>query len=168
MRILVTEKERDLEELAASVARTPRAAGAALERIRQLNPHLAEAKKVPKGGMLLLPEGTDIKAGVGTSISGVSLENVAASFDSGIRAVATRASSRFETLAADQSAVRTALKGAAAKRVVDADPLLKKQLAAADAQFKAEQKLATESRDELAELSKVAQAEFERLLKLIG
>jgi hypothetical protein len=168
MRIFVTENEMDLEALASSLARTSRAAAATLERVKALNPHLADAARIPKGGVLILPEGPDIKAGAGTVVGGVNLGEIADRFGAGTRAQASRVEDRLESLTAERTTVRDALKGAAAKRLVESDPLLKKQLAAADAEFKAGQKRATEARAELVELAKAAQAEFARVQKLFG
>ena len=61
-----------------------------------------------------------------------------------------------------------ALKSAAAKRLVESDPLLQKQLAAAEARFKADQKRAAETQEQLDEVQKFALAEFEKLQKMLG
>jgi hypothetical protein len=168
MQIYIADKDTDLETLATSLARTPRAAAATLARVKALNPHLADAARVPKGGVLVLPEGPDIKPGAGTTVSHLPLDELAGGFSSGTRAQASRAAQRLESLTADRGAVRDALKAAAAKRLVDNDPLLQKQLSAADAQFKAEQKRATDSRAEIAKQAKAAQAELERMQKLVS
>lgn len=165
MRIFITDKETDLEALATSLARTPRASAATLARVKALNPQLADATRVPKGGVVVLPEGPDIKPDAGTTVSHVPIDELAGNFTSGTRAQASRAAQRLESLTAERSAVRDALKTVAAKRLIDNDPLLQKQLAAADAQFKAEQKRATESRAELARRIKAAQEEMERMMK---
>jgi hypothetical protein len=168
MRIFITEKETDLEALASSLARTPRAAAATLARVKALNPHLTDAASIPKGGVLILPDGPDIKAGAGTVVGGVNLGEVAGKFAVGTRVQVSRAADRLDSLTADRTAVRDALKSAAAKRLVDSDPLLQQQLADADAQARADQKSATEARAGIAELTKAAQAEFVRLQKLFG
>ena len=118
--------------------------------------------------MLILPDGPEIKTGVGTSVGGVNLGEFADRFGADTRAQVSRAADRLESLTAERAAVRDALKTAAAKRLVESDPLLKKQLAAADAEFKATQKRATEARAEIAEVNKAAQAEFARVQKLFG
>jgi hypothetical protein len=71
-------------------------------------------------------------------------------------------------LAADQRAVRDALKAAVAKRLVEGDPQLKKQLATAQARFEAEQKSVAKTRERLKEAAKTVEAEFARLQKLLG
>ena len=168
MRIFVTEKETDLETLASSLARSSRAAAAVRERVLALNPQFGDATRIPKGGVLILPDGPDIKAGAGTIVGGVNLGEIADRFGAGARAQVSRAADHLESLTVDRAAVRDVLKSAAAKRLVESDPLLQKQLAAADAEFKAQQKRATEARTEIAELTKAAQAEFARVQKLFG
>jgi hypothetical protein len=166
MPFLILDKETDLEALASSLARTPRAAAAVRERLVALNPQLADAKRIPKGGVLILPAGNDIKAGAGTKISGANLAEFAETFGAGTRAAASRAAERLESLTAERTAVRDALKPAAAKRLVESDPQLQKQLAAAEAQFKAEQKRAGDSRAKLAAAIKAAQAELARVQRI--
>ena len=168
MRIFIMEKETDLEALASSLARTPRAAAAVRERVLALNPHLADAKRIPKGGVLILPDSPELKAGVGTSVGGVNAAEIAERFSTGARDQLSRAAARLETLAADRATVRDALKSAAAKRLVASDPLLQKRLATADLEFKAGQKRANENQARIAEFTKLAQAELARLQKLIG
>jgi Phage Tail Protein X len=168
MRIFITEKETDLEALASSLARTPRAAAAVRERVLALNPHLADAARIPKGSVLILPDSPEVKAGVGTSVSGASAGEIAERFSAGVRAQLGRAAARLESLTAERAAVRDALKSAAAKRLVESDPLLQKQLGAAEARFKEDQKRAAETQEQLDEVQKFALAEFEKLQKMLG
>jgi len=160
----ITDKETDLEKLAASVARTPRAAEAVRARLEALNPQFA--KRVPKGGVVVLPEGPDIKAGAGSNIGRTNLDDLAERLKVGARESAKRAGARLELLTVDRTAARDALKTAAAKRLVESDPLLQKQLAAAEAHFKAEQKRAAEASTQLAEDAKLAAAELAKLQNL--
>jgi hypothetical protein len=168
MRIFITEKETDLEALASSLARTPRAAGAVRERVLALNRHLADAARIPKGSVVILPDSPEIKASVGTSVSGVSAGEIGQRFSAGARAQLSRAAARLESLNAERATVRDALKSTAAKRLVESDPQLQKRLVAADAEFKAEQKRATEFRALIEKAAGEAQAELARLQKLIG
>jgi len=168
MPIFITEKETDLETLASSLARTPRAAAAVRARVLALNPHLADAARIPKGSMLMLPDSPEFKADVGSSISGVSAAVVAGRFSAGARAQLSRVAGRLEAITAERAAVRDALKGAAAKRLVESDPELQKRLAAADVDFKAEQKRTAEVTAQLKETAKLAEAELAKLQKLFG
>jgi len=168
MRIFITEKETDLETLASSLARTPRAAAAVRARVLALNPHLADATRIPKGGVLMLPDGPEFKAGVGNSVSAVGADVIADRFSAGARASLTRAAARLESLNAERAEVRDALKSAAARRLVESDPQLQMRLAASDVDFKAEQKRTAEVTAQLKETAKLAEAELAKLQKLIG
>jgi hypothetical protein len=166
MRIFITDKESDLSALAAGLARNARAAGSTLERVAALNPHLADMARIPAGSVLLLPE-EELRAGAGTVAGGSTLGELGESVGAGIRAAATRVNARFETAVEDHNAVRDALKTAAGKRLLEADPLFAKRIAAAEAQFKVEQKEAAENKARFSEIQKSAQSEFARLQKLL-
>lgn len=166
MRIIITDAEGKLSDLVEGLARNSRVTGTTLERVVALNPQLADAARVPAGSVLVLPD-EDLKAGAGTVVGGATLTDLGETVGAGIRAAGTRAADRFTTLAEDRASVKEALKNAVAKRLVESDPLLAKQLEAAEARFKVEQKEATESKARFAQLEKSALAEFARLEKLL-
>jgi hypothetical protein len=166
MRIFITEKDSDLSALAAELARNARGAGRTLERVAALNPHLADVARLPAGTVLLLPE-DEVRAGAGTVAGGSTLAELSDTVGAGIRGAATRATQRFATIEEDHAAVKDALKTAPAKRLLEADPLFAKRVAAAEAQFKVEQKQATENKARFTEIQKAAAAEFARLEKLL-
>jgi len=63
---------------------------------------------------------------------------------------------------------RPAAKTRAPKRLLKADPLFAKRVAAAEAQLKVEQNQTTANKARFAEIQKAAAAEFARLQKLLG
>lgn len=162
----ITDQETDLGRLAASVARTPRAADAVRARLEALNPQFSG--RVPKGGVVVLPDGPDIKSGAGSPVRRVNLDELADRFKAGIRDSAKLAGGRLESLTVERTAARDALKTAVAKRLVESDPQLQKRLAAAEAHFKAEQKRAAEAAAQLADDAKLVQAELAKLHELVG
>ena len=119
---------------------------------------------VTKPGTDLPP---DLKAAAGTAAGGEELQAFVDEVDSGITAATKRLRTGYERLDADRSAIAAALKGAVVKRVIESDPILKKQLQAAEAQFKADQKRATEAQALLAEAQKLATKELAALQKLL-
>jgi len=168
-RIIITDKATaDLATLVASLSPGGRASGATLERVKALNPHLSDTMKLGAGTVVFLPETTGLKAGAGEPVGAESLETLGSRLRVGLRDVESRTASRFEALVADHGLVRTTLKTAAAKRLVEGDPQLKKQLAAADAHFETEQKRLAETRKQIKEAAKTVEAEFARLQKLLG
>jgi hypothetical protein len=168
MRIFIAKTNTSLQELTGSLLRKPADAGGALDRVMALNPHVEDFQKLSAGTVLILPDGPELKAGAGTTVGGEGLDDMAADLTRGIKAVGSRAGNRLDDLKADRSAVVAALKTVGAKRIVDSDPALAKRLEAAEAQFKVEQKLATETQAQLAGLQKTALAEFARLQKMLG
>jgi hypothetical protein len=168
MRIFITKTDTDLQALGASLSRKPSAAAATLERVVALNPQLANADRLVAGTVLLLPDSAELKAGVGTAIGSDNFADLVSDVTKGMKAASGRVTSRFETVAADHAAVKDALKTAAAKKLVEGDPLLKQKLATAEAKFKVEQKRATEAKSAFEETQKHALAEFEKLAKLLG
>ena len=118
------------------------------------------------------PQAEASAIGLSGAIAGLTirdnLSDLASDLGSGLKAVNSRFASRVDDIKADRAAVTTALKTAAVKRLVDGDPALSKQLTAADAEFKREQKRVEESEAQLAQVQKVALAEFARLQKLLG
>jgi tail protein X len=167
MRIFITDKESDLPAIAAGLARSARATDATLERVLALNPQIADTARVPAGSVLVLPD-ADVRAGAGAVVGGSTLGELGETVGAGLRAATTRVTERLEALTRDHAAVRDALKTAAAKRVIEGDPLLAQRLEASEARFKADQKEATESKARFSEIQKAALGEFARLEKLLG
>ena len=168
MRIFITDKAMDLSSLATALGRGGRMSAAALERVKALNPQLGESRKIAAGTALILPDISELKPDAGEAAGAPSIAEMSAHVNAGLRHVTDRIAERAAQLSADHTAVRDALKTAAAKRLIDSDPVLRKQLAAAEAELKAEQKLVAEAQARLADAGKLAQAELAKLHKLLG
>ena len=168
MRIFITDKAMDLSSLATTLGRGGRLTAAALERVKALNPQLGESRKIAAGTAVILPDLPELKPDLGEAAGAPSIAEVSAHVNAGLRHVTDRISERAAQLADDHRAVREALKTAAAKRLVESDPVLRKQLAAADAELKAEQKRVADAQAQLAAAAKLAEAELARLQKLLG
>jgi hypothetical protein len=168
MRIFVTKTDTDLKSLSASLLRTRADAGAALDRVRALNPQIEDFDNVAAGTVLVLPDAPELKPSAGSPIGSDHLAELAAGLDAGLEAIETRSADRLDALKADRTAVVAALRTAAVKRLVESDPALRRQVDAADANFKADQQRADDDRKRLAELQKAALAEFTRLQNLFG
>ena len=86
----------------------------------------------------------------------------------GLQATIGRTRAGFARLETDHADVASALKSAASKRIVESDPALKQQLQATLAQVKTDEKRAADTQLQLAELQKLAQAEFAQMSKILG
>ena len=168
MRILKTPNAKTTPQMLwRELLRDPTAASATPDLIKAVNPHLNLTRDVPANSVLLIPEAADLKAGAATPVGAEELDALGADIDAGLRAVGARVSAGVKQLEVDHAAIASALKTAVAKRLVESDPQVKKQLEAADAVFKADQKRAKETQVQLADLQKLAAAEFAGLRKLI-
>jgi hypothetical protein len=168
MRIFITDKAMDISSLATTLGRGGRMSAATLERVKALNPQLGEARKIAAGTAVILPDLPELKPDAGEAAGASSIAEVSAHAKSGFRLATERITERAAQLAADQAAVKDVLKTAAAKRLLESDPVLRKQLAAAEAELKAEQKRVAEAQAQLAAADALAQTEFAKLLKLLG
>jgi len=168
LRIVIIERVTDLANLVASLSRSGRASGATLERVKALNPQLSDTTKLGVGTVVFLPDTAELKAGAGEPAGAESLEMLGPRLRTGWRDLEDRNARGFDVLAADHAAVRGALKAVAAKRLVESDPQLVKQLAAAEKHFETEQKRVAEMRKQHEEAAKTVEAEFARLQKLLG
>jgi hypothetical protein len=169
MRIVMTSPDRatDPQTLWRELSSRPGGPSATPDLVKAFNPHLNFDQPLAAGSVLLIPDAADLKAGAGTAVGGDVLNEVFADVNAGLTATRKRVRDGFAQLEADHAAVASALKSAPSKRLVDSDPLLKKQLQSVDAQFKADQKRATETESQLAEAQKLAIQEFGRLRKLL-
>jgi hypothetical protein len=170
MRFFVTRTDGPTEPQAVfrEILTRPGVATATPDLVKAFNPHLDFTRPLPAGSVLLIPNTADVKAGAGTTIGAEELRQVLDDVDAGMTRVSERTRAGFEQLEGDRAAVAAALKPAAAKRLVESDPELKKQLDAAEASFKEEKKQASATEAQLAEVHKLAVEEFGRLRKLLG
>ena len=118
-------------------------AAPALQRIKDLNPHVQDLAQLKPGTVLLLPDLPDFEPGAGDPVAGEAFDGFAADVSNGLKASGTRLRAGMARRDADRKDVVAVLKSAAVKRVLDADPALRKQADEADARFKAEQKEGT-------------------------
>jgi hypothetical protein len=168
MRTAIIDQPTTLLAFTKSIVRAARSVEATLERLKTLNPHLADTQKLAAGTVLVIPDSPDVKPGVGEPV-GVqthSLTDFAAGLRTGLRDLAARHKQFAGERAAENAALRDALKAAPAKRLVESDPILKERLAAAETAFKVEQKRIAEVEAQLADTAKQVEAELAKMQKL--
>jgi hypothetical protein len=170
MRIFVTRAEAptDPETLWRELLKRGGASSTTPDSVKALNAHVKFDRPLEPGTVLLIPEATDLKANAGTPLRVDNIDEIRAETEAGFKATTSRVRGGFERIEADHAAVAAALKTAAAKRVIDSDPELKKQLQAAESRFKEEKKHAAEAESLLEEVRKLAMAEFAQLRKRLG
>jgi len=170
MRLVIISQATDLPALRKMLfksAQPAAASAAALERVQALNPHV-DLQHLAAGSVLLLPDLPGVNPSASRSISGDAFASLAAEAASGLKVSAERVRAGAESVAADRSGVTAALRTAAAKRVIESDPTLAKQLEAAAAHSTAQQKAAQEAAAALEKLAAQTAAELAALSKLFG
>lgn len=175
MRLIVIQQISDLQVLSARLlgnaagghAGTQEVSQATLEQIKMLNPH-ADFQRLEVGTVLLLPDTPELKdAADSQSLAGNSIEDFAKRTREGLEAVAQRMRSGAEALAADRADVTAVLKTTAVKRLIESDPLLKKQLDEAGGEFSDAQKQAKEASRQLEIFQTGLDVEFQILRKMV-
>jgi hypothetical protein len=169
MRMFILKKGSDLQGMSAELLKSGAAdtdtGRVTLERIKELNPHV-DFQRLDAGTVLLVPDAPDIKAGAAASVGGEAFDGFVGDVRSGLGASSTRIKQGFERIADDRSAVSAALKTASLKRLVQSDPALKKQLEAADLQFKADIKRGEEAQAALQRAQEQAIEELTALKRM--
>ena len=168
MRILKTPNAKtDPQALWREILRQPGAASATPDLIKALNADVNFKRDIPANSVLLIPNAADLKEGAGKSVGTDELDALGVDIEAGLKAIVARASAGFKQAEADHAAIGAALKVAAAKRIVDSDPQVKALLESSEAQFKEDQKRAKETQGQLADVQKLASAEFARLRTML-
>ena len=170
MRIFVTRADAptDPETFWRELLKRGGASSATPDAVKAFNTHLKFDRPLAPGTAVLIPDAADLKANAGAPVRLDSLDEILADADEGFKAMTARARAGFARIEADHAAVAAALKPAAAKRLIDSDPELKKQIEAAEERFKEEKKRGAETAAQLEEVHKLAMEEFAQLRKRLG
>lgn len=167
MRLIVIKQASDLQSLSARLLKRPSGGRggsheigqATLEQVQQLNPHV-DFQRIEAGTVLLLPDTPELKDTDSQSLAGDTFEDFITDTSEGFKAVTQRMRNNAETLDADRAAVNAAVKSAVVKRLIQSDPLLKKQIDEASSRFSDEQNKMQEAALLLAAMQKEMNAEF--------
>ena len=167
MRMIVIEQATDLPALTTRLLGAKAGAGASLDRLKALNPHV-DFGKLGAGTVLLVPDLPGLRDGQTGSIAGQTFDTfsqqVLASFDD----AATRVQAGHAARLSDQKELVALFKGAALKRAFEADPELKAQADAYAQVFKQDPADAKAADETLKALKDGVGAELAVLAKLLG
>jgi len=168
MRRFVIKEETDLKGLNAKLLRARIAktsARAAIDRLKALNPHV-DFTRLAAGTVLLVPDTPELKEGASASLGGETFEAFIKEVDTGLRISSARVKQGFERISLDRTSIAAVLRTAAVKRLVESDPVLKKQLESADARFKEDESKAQAEQKLLETTQKHAIEELTALARL--
>ena len=142
---------------------------AAMKRIAEVNPHIDFTKrKIPEGSVLILPDEPGIKRGdKGTEgPERRTYDELGANVFAGFQAAEERVGKAVEEAEAERAELAAAMKSAIAKRRMESDPDLHKQLGEALATTERRQKGLKESAANVGLMRKSFAEEFKLMEKL--
>jgi hypothetical protein len=143
---------------------------AVINRVAELNPHidLSKKKKIPPGAVLILPDEPGIRRGDKKTESREKLayDALGSAVFAGFEAAAKRVGSTVEAAEAERAELVAAMKSAIAKRQMESDPALHKQLGEALATAERRQKERKEAAANLDALQKTIAEELKAMEKL--
>lgn len=170
MRVILIKQASDLQALTTRLIgkKSAAASSAALDHLKALNPHV-DFNRIEAGTVLLLPDTPDIKADDrdSHSIADDTFEDLSRHMKEGFGAAAARVAKATDDLAADRSAVASAVKTAPVKRLIESDALLKKQLDEANEVSNAELKKLKDAAKQVETMWKAAGEELAALGQLL-
>jgi hypothetical protein len=159
MRVILLKQASDFQDLTSRLlGRRPAGSSAVtLDHLKTLNPHV-DFNRIEPGTVLLLPDTPDIRADDKDSLSPAddAFDDVVRHVDNGFQDAAAQIAKAVDELSADRVAIGLAAKTAEFKRLLESDPLLKKQLDAAAEASNAELKKVKEAAKQLEVLRKAA------------
>ena len=167
MRMIVIKQGTNLQALSTRLLAGGAGKEGALQSLQRLNPHVEDFAKIEAGTVLLVPDLPATRDGESTSISGEAFAVFREQVSEAVDAAVARVRSGYEALAAQRKDVTALLKTAAVKRMLEAEPDLRKQLDATTELFKQDQQRAKEAEKTLETLQE-ANHELRALAKLVG
>ena len=167
MRVIVTDKKTDLRALSSRLWGDEAGRGSALDKLKNLNPHV-DFKKIEPGTVLLIPDAPGFRDTESFSVTAGAFDALREQMLASVNAAASRLRGGYKALMAEQKGVAEVLNSAAVKRAIEADPDLKPQIEAATQVFKQDQQQARDAEKTLQILQEQAAAELASLTKLLG
>lgn len=168
MRMIVIKQGTDAQALGSLLLGNAAGKQALLQRVEQLNPHVADFERIEAGTVLLIPDVPGLKAGESASVGGQAFDALRAQVGASVEAMGTQVRKGYATMATERADVTAVLRNPALRRVLDSDPDLKPQLEAAAQVFKKDQQNAKDSETMLKTLQQGALAELDVLARLLA
>ena len=166
MRMFVIKQETDLQALRTKLLTTGAGSESALQTLQSLNPHV-DFNRLDAGTVLLVPDQPGVKTNESSSIGGEAFDSFQEQARASVDAAVARVRNGHDNLTAGRTEVAALLKTAALKRVLEADPDIKKELDQAAQVFKQDQQQAKESIAQLLAFQTQVNEELAQLAKLL-
>lgn len=166
MRMFVIKQATDLQALRTKLLTTGAGGESALRTLQSLNPHV-DFNRLDAGTVLLVPDQPGVKTSESSSIGGEAFDSFQEQARASVDAAVARVRNGHDNLTAGRTEVAAVLKTAALKRVLEADPDIKKELDQAAQVFKQDQQQAKESIAQLLAFQTQVDEELAQLAKLL-
>jgi hypothetical protein len=167
MRMIVVKSRTDLNELGAKLLKQGAAAEVALDSLKQLNPHV-DFKKIEAGTILLVPDRPGFRKSGTDLVGGDAFDTLSEELKGAVDRAAARVQEGYDALAAERKDVTAAMKLAAFKRALEADPDLKPQAEEATQTFRQDQEQAKSAGEALKAIRADANEALDELARLLG
>lgn len=141
--------------------------GIAFEQLKNLNPHV-NFKKIELGTVVLIPDTPGFSTTESSSVTGDAFAELRQQMLASVDLTAARLRGAYAVLLTEQKEVAVALKSAAGKRALEADPDLKAQIETATQVFKQDEQQAKDAEKTIQILQEQAAAELASLAQLLG
>ena len=167
MRMIVIDQATDLQALTTRLLGAKAGAGASLDTLKQLNPHV-DFERLGAGTVLLVPDLPGLRDGQTGSIGGQAFDTFSQQVLADFDAAATRVQAGHAARLTDQKELTALFKGTALKRAFEADRELKAQADAAAQVLKQDGADAKAADEALKALKQGLDTELAALAKLLG
>jgi LysM repeat protein len=163
MRTLILDKASDVKQFLADRSRN----GLSIETLQRLNPHV-DLKKIAAGTVLFVPDAPDGAADGSQPVGGTAFSAFQSLVSTSLDTAGAGVRSGFAARAQERQDVVSAIKTAAAKRVIESNPEIKTALEAAVKQDKLDQQQAKTADSMLAAVKQQITADLGALGKRLG
>ena len=169
MRTIVIKQSTDLQALGMRLIGKKTGGSVTLERLKSLNPHV-DFNHLERGTVLLLPDTHDLKTSNDKDIRSPArdaIDDFSKDAEAGFKVATERIMNAADALNADLSALSATVKTTAVKRLIDSDPMLKKQLEESREAGNNEQKGVQEAVRQVQALQKMVDEELAALGQML-
>ena len=167
MRMIIIDRASDLKALETQLFANADGKEATLQQLQRLNPHV-DLQRIEPGTVLLVPDRPGIAKDATTPVTAGAVDEFSKQVGDALDSAGARVRQGYQALAAQRQEVTAVLKTAAAKRLLESDPDLSRQLEAAAKVFKDDQQRAKDAEATLKTLREGSKAELDTLAKLLA
>jgi vacuolar-type H+-ATPase subunit I/STV1 len=164
--MVVVKQEMDVAALMKRLGRGRTDEAPLVATLQRLNPH-ADFARLPAGTVLLLPERETFEGAEIESVAGEAFSDIADELRTGLKTAAQRIGAAYDRAESDRKNIASITRRTDVKRIIDGDPQLRQQVAAAEARFEELTSNGKQVRSALGAMDQAVAAELEELGRLM-